>query len=47
MVCFSISKENKFLIYLVYELQDDPLIFDINVDIRVNDFINAAITQVP
>ncbi|KAJ8567631.1 hypothetical protein K7X08_019839 [Anisodus acutangulus] len=24
---------------------DDPLIFDFNVDIRVNDFINAAITQ--
>ncbi|XP_059293041.1 alpha-mannosidase isoform X1 [Lycium ferocissimum] len=26
-------------------VQDDPLIFDFNVDIRVNDFINAAITQ--
>lgn len=26
-------------------LQDDPLIFDFNVDIRVNDFIDAAITQ--
>lgn len=46
MVYFSIAKENKFLIYLVYELQDDPLIFDLNVDIRVNDFVNAAITQV-
>nr|XP_016455893.1 PREDICTED: alpha-mannosidase isoform X1 [Nicotiana tabacum] len=26
-------------------VQDDPFIFDFNVDIRVNDFINAAITQ--
>ncbi|XP_060195923.1 alpha-mannosidase-like isoform X1 [Lycium barbarum] len=26
-------------------VQDDPLIFDFNVDIRVNDLINAAVTQ--
>ncbi|CAN4078717.1 unnamed protein product [Withania somnifera] len=26
-------------------VQDDPLIFDVNVDVRVNDFINAAISQ--
>ena len=28
------------------KLQDNPLIFDYNVELRVNDFIDAAITQV-
>lgn len=28
------------------KLQDNPLIFDYNVEQRVNDFITAAITQV-
>lgn len=28
------------------KLQDNPLIFDYNVEQRVNDFIDAAITQV-
>jgi hypothetical protein len=29
-----------------YILQDDILLFDYNVDQRVNDFVNAAIAQV-
>lgn len=38
--CFSpFSELNEFV-------QDNPLIFDYNVQERVNDFINAAITQV-
>ena len=28
------------------KLQDDPLLYDYNVKQRVNDFIDAALTQV-
>lgn len=28
------------------KLQDNPLLFDYNVEKRVSDFINASITQV-
>lgn len=32
--------------YMIAELQDNPLLFDFNVDARVNDFIAAAMVQV-
>lgn len=31
---------------MILKLQDNPLLFDMNVQKRVNDFIDAALTQV-
>jgi alpha-mannosidase len=33
------------LIWYILELQDNPLLFDYNVEQRVNDFINNATSQ--
>lgn len=30
----------------ISQMQDDPLLFDVNIDIRVDDFILAAMVQV-
>lgn len=43
---FDIFIECITLIRYTFELQDNPLLYDYNVEQRVKDFINAAITQV-
>lgn len=43
---FDILIECITLIRYTFELQDNPLLYDYNVEQRVKDFINAAITQV-
>lgn len=44
ILCDSLVKLLPHLLNFV--LQDNPLLFDYNVEQRVNDFINAAMTQV-